>query len=90
MELRKDLVLRNIGSEHVIVDPGQDIVDMSTVFTLNESAVWIWTELQKMDQFTLGTIAEILMERYEVSLNQAEKDAEKLLDLFREHNLLQN
>jgi hypothetical protein len=46
MKLRTDLILRHLGNEYIVVDPGQDMVDMSKVFTLNEVAAFLWRELQ--------------------------------------------
>lgn len=89
MKLREDLVLRHIGDDHVIVDPEQDMVDMSKVFTLNDSAAWLWDELTGQD-FTIVTIVKLLKEQYDVSDELAEKDAQKLIEVFRENGLLDN
>lgn len=89
MKLREDLVLRHIGDDHVIVDPEQDMVDMSKVFTLNDSAAWLWDELIGQD-FTIVTIVKLLKEQYDVSDELAEKDAQKLIEVFRENGLLDN
>ncbi len=40
MKLREDLMLRHLGDEYVIIDPEQDMVDMSKVYTLNETAAF--------------------------------------------------
>ena len=87
MRLRADLVLRHLGADHVIVDPGQEVVDMSKVFTLNDSAAWLWTQLQGK-KFTKETMLELLLAEYEVSREQAAQDTERLLALFEQHNLL--
>ncbi len=47
--------LRTIGSDHLIVAPSQDMVDLSTVYTLNRSAAWLWEQL-KGKEFTIDTI----------------------------------
>lgn len=40
MKLREDLMLRHLGDEYVIIDPERDMVDMSKVYTLNETAAF--------------------------------------------------
>lgn len=87
MKLRSDLILREMGSEFVIVDPSQEVVDMSRVFTLNETAAFIWKELESLD-FTVNTVTEILMKNYEVNNEQAFKDATILLEQFELEGLL--
>ena len=88
MKLRSDLILRTIGSDHLIVDPSQDMVDLSTVYTLNSSAAWLWEEL-KGKEFNTDTIVELLVESYEVSKEQAQSDAAILLEDFQKQGLLE-
>ncbi len=88
MKLRSDLILRTIGSDHLIVDPSQDMVDLSTVYTLNSSAAWLWEKLKGKD-FDTDTIVELLLENYEVSKDQAASDAAVLLQDFQKQGLLE-
>jgi len=88
MKLRSDLVLRTIGSDHLIVDPSQDMVDLSTVYTLNSSAAWLWEQL-KGKEFTIDTIVDLLCENYDVDIEQAKSDAEILLQDFEKQGLLE-
>ena len=88
MKLRSDLVLRTIGSDHLIVDPSQDMVDLSTVYTLNGTAAWLWEQL-KGKEFDLETIVELLCDNYEVDREQAQSDAKVLLEDFEKQRLLE-
>ena len=87
MKLRSDLMLRRLGHECIIVEPGQDTVDMSKVFTFNDTAVFIWERLQGRE-FTLETVVEMLLENYEVEEDVAKRDALALLQTFKEYGLL--
>ncbi|ULT28293.1 PqqD family protein [Sphingobacterium sp. E70] len=88
MKLRSDLVLRTIGSDHLIVDPSQDMVDLSTVYTLNSTAAWLWEQL-KEKEFDTATIVKLLCENYEVEEEQAQSDAKVLLGDFEKQGLLE-
>lgn len=88
MKLRSDLILREMGGEYVIVDPNQDVVDMSKVFTLNETAAHVWRELTDIE-FTKETIADILTNNYDVEFSQAIEDAEYLLTTFSQEGLIE-
>ncbi len=72
----------------MIVDPSQDMVDLSTVYTLNSSAAWLWEEL-KGKEFTIDTIVELLCENYDVSKEQAQSDAKILLEDFQKQGLVE-
>ncbi|MBD1432243.1 PqqD family protein [Sphingobacterium sp. DN00404] len=87
MKLRTDLILRRLGREYIIVEPGQDMVDMSKVFTFNDTAVLIWERLQGRE-FTLETVVGVLLENYDVKEDIARRDAFALLQTFKEHGLL--
>lgn len=87
MKLREDLILRHVGEDYIIVEPGQDQIDMSRVYTLNETAAWLWEQLQGKD-FQLADVTSLLLDRYEVDETTATEDAEKLMDLFLAQNLL--
>lgn len=87
MKLRTDLTLRKLGDEYVIVDPGQDMIDMSKVYTLNETAAQLWKYLQNKE-FDVSVILQILMDEFDVEIEIANRDAKVLVQEFKEHGLL--
>lgn len=89
MKLRNDLQLRKLGNDFIIIDPGQDMIDMSKVFTLNETAAFLWEELQGKE-FTEETVSQILLENYDVQEEVALKDAKKLIQTFVKGGLIRD
>ena len=87
MKLKEDLVLRHVGDDHIIVDPGQEMVDLSKVFTLNDSAAWLWEKLAGQS-FTSETVVELLSEAYNIPHTQAAGDAQRLIENFEKNGLL--
>lgn len=87
MKLRSDISLRKVGNEYIIVEPSQGMVDLSKVFTLNETAAFLWEEL-KGKEFTDSDLVQLLLNNYEVEEGQAKTDASILLHTFREQGLL--
>lgn len=87
MKLREDLMLRHLGDEYVIIDPEQDMIDMSKVYTLNETAAFLWKELQGKE-FSVETVTEVLLTYYNVDHSIAEKDAQRLVQDFEKQGLL--
>lgn len=87
MKLRKELTLRQIGKDYIIVEPGQDKVDLSKVYTLNETAAWLWKELHT-HEFSKEDMVNKLLGEYEVTKEQASTDVEKLLEIFVSQKLL--
>lgn len=87
MELRNDLVLRHLGKEHVVVEPGQGMVDMSKVYTLNDTGALLWEELQGK-AFNVSTVTAALLANYEVDASVATQDARRIVAEFERLGLL--
>jgi len=87
MKLRSDLTLRQMGDDHIIVEPHQGMVDLSKVYTLNKSAAFLWKSLNGYE-FEQGDVVRVLTENYEVNDVQAKHDAAEMIQYFRSHGLL--
>ena len=77
MKLNKDLVLREVGGEYMIVNPFSDTVDMTQVYSLNETAAWLWQQMEGKD-FTVADMVAVLQEEYEVDEETATADLTEL------------
>lgn len=77
MKINKGFELREMCGEHIIIGTGVENIDFSKVISLNESAAWLWKEVEGK-AFTPVTMAALLVERYEVDADVALADAEKL------------
>ncbi|MGH2622427.1 MAG: PqqD family protein [Sphingobacterium sp.] len=86
MKLREDLTLRKVGNEYFIVEPDQGMVDLSKVFTLNETAAFLWNALQGRD-FDIQSAADILIAEYQIDQQTAINDTQKILDMFKSQSL---
>ena len=87
MKIREDLILRQVDKDYIIVDPGQEMIDMSKVYTLNETAAFLWEQLQGKE-VTVDAMVDLICEAYEVSEEQARKDASLLFEEFKEQGIL--
>ncbi|WP_437920466.1 PqqD family protein [Sphingobacterium sp. LRF_L2] len=87
MKLRKDLILRHIGDDYIIVEPGQEQIDLSKVYTLNETAAWLWEELKNKD-FALEDMVALLCSEYDVTADIALIDAKQLVRDFQKQGLI--
>lgn len=88
MKIRENLILRKIGKDYIIIEPEKESVDMTKVYSLNETAVWIWQQVQGRE-FTKDEMVNLMIERYEIDRPSAEADVENLLKIMREQNLIE-
>lgn len=71
----------------MIVDVASDHVNMSKVFTLNETAACLWQKLCEGD-FSTEELAEWLCGEYEVEMDTAHKDVERQLAEWKNEGLV--
>lgn len=86
MKLKTGLRLRKIGSHHMVVRASADNVDMTDVYTLNDSAAMLWQRAQGLD-VTAEMLASWLMEEYDVDRKTALTDAESLMAQWQSQGL---
>lgn len=86
MKLNEALVLRQVGGEYMIVNPFTDTVDMTQVFSLNDTAAWLWQQLEGKE-FTAQEVADLLCGEYEVDKETALADAEELCTQWKESGM---
>ena len=56
MRLNSNLILRQVGGEYMIVNPFSETMDMAQVYSLNETAAWLWKQLENKE-FTVDEAA---------------------------------
>ena len=77
MKINQGFELREMCGEHIVIGTGVENIDFSKVISLNESAAWLWKEVEGKD-FTPETLATLLVEQYEVDADVALADAKAL------------
>jgi len=71
------VVFRKIGEECILVPIRQDVGDLESIYTLNETAARIWELTDGKTQVI--QIKEKIVEEFEVDPEQAEKDLKEHL-----------
>ena len=81
MKFKEGYKVRSIAGENVVIMQGSAGSDMTRIISLNESAHYLWCELEGKE-FNLDVVAELLAERYgidsEVAMNDAKAWVERL------------
>ena len=86
MKLNSNLIFRQIGKEYMIVNPFSDTIDMAQVYSLNDSAAWLWKQLENKE-FTVEEVSALLCDAYEVTPETAQSDASELCQQWLEAGL---
>ena len=66
------IVSRKIGDEFILVPIKQDVGDLESIYTLNETAARIWELID--GKMKVREIREKILQEFEVTPNEAERD----------------
>jgi hypothetical protein len=75
------VVTRKTGNEYVLVPVANNIADMNSVFTLNETGAFIWEQID--GKRTLKDIIDLLTAEYETDNDTAEKDVFEFINSMK-------
>ena len=76
MKLKDGFILREVAGQTVVLSTGKEL-DLNTMITLNETGAYLW-ELMEKEQ-TVESLVKAMLDRYDVSKEQAEEDVKSFL-----------
>ena len=77
-----NIVSRKTGTEYVLIPVTNNIADMNSVFTMNETGAFIW---EKIDgKRSMEDLVKILIGEYEVDFDTAVADLMGLLEQMKD------
>ena len=88
MKFRADLLLRSVDDEFYVIDPQQDMVDLSDLHRLTKTVVFLWTEF-KGQSFTEDQLIDASTRAHKKDWNEARRDVSLILSMFRQHGFLE-
>ena len=89
MKTKKGFNLRTIVGEHIIVAEGRANIDFSNIINMNDTAAYLWKNVQNEPSFTVEMMAELLTEEYEVDYDTALADAKQLAKQWAEAGIIE-
>ena len=79
MKIKKGYTLRSLGQEFILVVEGLEAeVDFSRMISLNESAAFLWKEVEDKD-FDAEMLTSLLVDNYDIDRETAQNDVAALL-----------
>lgn len=79
MRTKKNLVLRPLGDQFILVAEGKAVADFTQMVSMNASSAYLWDAVEGKD-FDLAMLADLLVEAYDITKEQAEHDAAVVMD----------
>ena len=69
-----------MGSRFMIVNPSSSVINLTDVYTLNESAAFLLSKCLECESFEIADLAAWLMEEYGIDAELANSDAAATAD----------
>ena len=78
--------MRKIGTEHIVLAEGANLVNFNKMISFNESAAYLWENLE--GEFTVEDLANLLTRKYEVDIQTALKDSDSIAQSWLKAGLI--
>lgn len=88
MKAKEGFRLRKLGSEYILTAEGATQINFNRMISLNATAAYLW-EAVEGKEFTVETLRDLLLEKYDVAPEVAEKDAAALAAKWEEAELIE-
>lgn len=87
MNIKKELIKREIAGDTILVPVGKTVYDSNGLFALNEVAAFIWDILPEVS--CADEIVTKILDEYEVTAETAAADTREFLDKLREMGIIE-
>ena len=88
MTTKKGFNMRTICGEHIIVAEGKENIDFSKIISMNETAAYLWQQVQGRE-FTTDELVLLLTKEYDVEQTTAQKDVEAMILKWHEAGIIE-
>ena len=86
MKLSENFVLKNIAGENVVLPSGDDL-DLSVMISLNDTAKFLWEQLQE-DKTEEDLLQAVIANYEDVDQEEAKKFISEFVSSLKEHDFL--
>ena len=89
MKTRKGYTLRSLGKEFILIADGFEAVDFSRMISLNETAAFLWKEVEDKD-FDADMLTTLLTDNYDIDRETAQNDVTAMLKSWAEAGIIED
>ncbi len=82
------IVTRKTGNEYVLIPVTNNIADMNSVFTINETGAFIWELID--GKKSVEELIKAVIDKYEVDRETGTKDVFMFIDNMRNYLIIEN
>ena len=87
MRTKNGFRLRELGGDYILIGESSELVNFNNIISLNESAAYLWENVQGQD-FDVDTLTQLLLDEYDVTEDVAREDAQATIDDWKEIGII--
>lgn len=87
MKTKEGYRLRQLGNEYILVAEGLEVADAKQMISMNETAAFLWDAVEGKE-FDSDTLAQLLVDQYDITREVAEKDVAPLLETWTKAGII--
>lgn len=88
MKIKDGFRLRDVMGQATVIGEGVEQVNFNKLITMNSTAAWLWEQVVGRD-FSVGTLVSLLVDKYGIDNDLAQKDAEAIARQWTEIGLVE-
>ena len=86
MEIKKQVILRSVAGEHMLIPVGETVFEYNGIFMMTESGKILWENIEKgADE---DALKEALMKEYDIDSETASNDVNEFLEMLRAFGII--
>lgn len=86
MEIKKQVVLRSVAGEYMLIPVGETVFEYNGIFMLTESGKFLWENIEKgadADQ-----LKQLLIEEYGIDFDTASADVDEFIEMLQAFGII--
>lgn len=87
MTIKKEMILRKVGNDVILVPVGNALKDHNGLFMLTESACFLWEHLTECS--SVQELAKKLFNEYDVTEEQALNDTKEFISILLKLDIIE-
>ena len=87
MQVSKDLILREVAGEYILIPVGKAALKIHGMINLTESAVFLWKKLQ--EDCTEEDLVQALLKEYDIDRETAAADVRELIEQMQKIGVME-
>ncbi len=86
MKINKEMILREIAGDNILVPAAETVLDLNGLFIVTETGAFIWSLLPSVN--SEDEILEKMLDEYDVDKETAQKDITEFLERLRKFGII--